>query len=114
MAVERRYSVRMEVEFDVDIRYRDHRAFPACAANLSAEGIYLRTRRMRIPTGTLVQLEFRTLQREWTIDALVVHTNGRGLGVMFREALPELVATCQRESASEPVKSFSEPLVSGL
>ncbi len=107
MGVERRYTERVAIDFSAGVRYRAHRAFPARAANLSPEGMYLSTRRLRIPKGTLVQLEFRTLEREWAIDCLVIHAGPSGLGVMFLEPQQGLMAVCRRDT-------IRAPLVAGL
>jgi hypothetical protein len=107
MGVERRYSKRVVIGFSVGIRYRGHRALPARAVNVSAEGMYLSTQRLRIPKGTLVQLEFRTLEREWNIDSLVIHAGSEGLGVMFLEPQPDLMLVCRRDN-------LPAPLVAGL
>jgi hypothetical protein len=107
MGVERRHIKRVEIGFSVGIRYRGHRALPARAVNLSAEGMYLSTQRLRIPKGTLVHLEFRTLEREWDIDSLVIHAGPDGLGVMFVEPQPDLMLVCRRDT-------LRPPLVAGL
>lgn len=114
MGIERRYNERLEVDFSVDICYRDHRPLLARAGNLSPEGMFLRTRRLRIPTGTLVRLDLRTPTREWSIDALVVHGDAESLGVMFREPQPQLYAELVREPGWRREVELPEPLVSGL
>ena len=103
MGVERRYRKRVLIGFSVGIRYRDHRALPARAVNLSPEGMYLRTHPLRISKGTLVQLEFRTLEQEWVIDSLVIHASPKGLGVMFLEPQPGLMSVCRRETGPAPL-----------
>ena len=69
--------------------------------------MYLSNQRLRIPKGTLVQLEIRTLEREWDIDSLVIHAGSDGLGVMFLEPQPDLRVLCRRET-------IPAPLVAGL
>ena len=103
MGIERRHSQRVGIDFSVGIRYRAHRAFPARAVNLSPDGMYLSTRSLRIPTGTLVELEFRTLERAWSIDSLIIHTGPGGLGVMFREPQPDLMAVSRHETSPAPL-----------
>jgi len=90
MTVERRYSNRHPVDFEVEIRYRRRRFPSGRALNLSQEGIFLETRNLTLPRGTMLDLEIRRWGREWLIPAIVVHGNSRGVGLMFREVQAEL------------------------
>jgi hypothetical protein len=90
MTVERRYSTRYPVDFQVHILYRRRRFSYSKARNLSEQGMYLDIRAVRLPTGTLVELELHCLGKEWLIPAVVVHHHGGGVGVMFRDPQPEL------------------------
>lgn len=91
MSVERRYSKRYPIDLQVHILYRRRRFSNARAWNLSEQGMYLDVQAVTLPTGTLVELEFHCLGREWLIPAIVVHHQGSGgIGVMFRDPQREL------------------------
>ncbi|MBK1701651.1 PilZ domain-containing protein [Thiococcus pfennigii] len=90
MSVERRYSKRYAIDLQVQIRYRRRRFSHAWARNLSEQGMYLDVRAVTLPTGTLVELELQCLGREWLIPAIVIHHQGGGIGVMFRDPQDEL------------------------
>ena len=102
MGVDRRYGKRVAIGFSVGIRYRGHRALPARAVNLSPDGMYLSIHPLRISNGTLVQLEFHTLEHEWVIDSLVIHACSNGLGVMFLEPQPGLIEVSRGETLPAP------------
>ena len=90
MTVERRYSDRLTVEFDVQIRYRGRRCPIAHARNISQDGMYVRTNHLTLPRGNMLELQLRRWGREWLIPAIVVHDDTRGVGLMFRETQSEL------------------------
>lgn len=85
MTVERRYCVRHPIDLGVHILYRKRRFGQARATNLSDQGMFVEVRNLTMPTGTLVELEFDCLGREWLIPAIVVHHRGAGIGVMFKD-----------------------------
>ncbi|MCU7842431.1 MAG: PilZ domain-containing protein [Candidatus Thiodiazotropha sp. (ex Monitilora ramsayi)] len=90
MAVERRYSKRYPMDGDVYIRYRKQRIFPAKAVNCSSQGIYLKTERVSLLTGALVELEIFRGSRHWEIMGVVSHSEDDGIGVMFWKPQQEL------------------------
>lgn len=90
MTVERRYSDRLTVEFDVEIRYRGRRVPIAHARNISQDGMYVRINHLTLPRGNMLELQLRRWGREWLILAIVVHDDTRGVGLMFRETQSEL------------------------
>ncbi|AGA89471.1 PilZ domain-containing protein [Thioflavicoccus mobilis 8321] len=90
MSVERRYSTRFPVDLRVHILYRRRRFSYARARNLSEQGMYLDVQAVTLPSGTLVDLELQCLGKIWLIPAIVVHHQGGGIGVMFRDPQPEL------------------------
>ena len=102
MGFERRLSPRIDHGFDVEIRYRDRRAFIAYAQNLSQSGIYLRTGSLSIPGGTLVDLQFTLDGELWQMAALVVRRDGEGIGLLFRIPQPELYARLARVVRQRP------------
>jgi len=103
MSVERRYSKRLPVNFPVDVCYRELRPFPARASNLSLEGAHLNAQNLNIPSGTLVDLQFRAYGREWNIPALVVQVSSGGLGVMFRDPQPALYQVFSQPGTRTPL-----------
>jgi len=111
MSVERRYSKRLPVNFPALVRYREFRPFPGRASNLSIEGAYLETETLKIPTGTLVGLEFLVYGRQWRVAALVVQRGSNGLGLMFRDAQPDLYQAFSQPGARTRVMSAPPRMV---
>ena len=91
MSVERRYSARHPVDLPVHVRYRKRRLHGARAGNLSSEGMFLDVQSITVPRGTLVELEIDNHGTERRIPALVIHRQGSGIGVMFRDPQPGLM-----------------------
>ena len=89
MTVERRYSRRHPVEFELTLRYRQRRFPIVLACNLSTDGMYVKIDNLTLPTGTLVEVEFDRWDREWLIPAVVVHGEARGVGLMFCTTMHE-------------------------
>lgn len=90
MSLEHRYRARRASDIEVQIQYRNRRFRSARARNLSDQGMYLEVRNLTLPTGTLVVLEVRDMDRDWRIPAIVVYQDSTGIGVMFRDTQPEL------------------------
>jgi hypothetical protein len=90
MQSERRYSARHALDLPVYIRYRKRRFLGARARAISVGGMFLEVRSLTLPNGTLIDLEFSRLGKDWRVPAIVIHGSGRGLGVMFREPQPTL------------------------
>ena len=90
MSIEHRYRTRRASDIEVQIQYRNRRFRSARGRNLSDQGMYLEVSNLTLPTGTLVVLEVRDMDREWRIPAIVVHQDKTGIGVMFRDTHPEL------------------------
>ncbi len=111
MPVERRYSKRYPMEGDVYIRYRKQRAFPARAANLSTQGMFLHTESLTLLTGALVELEIFRDGRLWEVMGIVTHTQPDGIGVMFWKPQPglyeSLVAVQRRIAVIAPPQPAS-------
>lgn len=96
MSLERRYSSRHPVDVRVHIRYRKRRFYCAQARNLSSDGMYLDVQSVTLPTGTLVELELDFQGRDRLIPAVVVHHQGSGVGVMFRNTQTRLLRELTR------------------
>jgi hypothetical protein len=96
MSVERRYSLRHQIDCSVYIRYRRRRFCRARGRNLCAEGMFLEVQSLTLPTGTLVELELDFEGADWLVPAIVVHHQAGGVGVMFREPRPELCRSLDR------------------
>lgn len=90
MSSERRYSARHPIVLPVQIVYGKRRFCGAQAVDLSNQGMCLTLRNLTLPGGTLVELEFACLGREWVIESVVVYRSGSNVGVMFREPRPVL------------------------
>ena len=90
MSIEHRHRTRRASDIEVQILYRNRRFRSARGRNLSDQGMYLEVSNLTLPTGTLVVLEVRNMDREWRIPAIVVHQDKTGIGVMFRDTHPEL------------------------
>lgn len=91
MSIEHRYTRRHTHDIAVQIQYRNRHFCRARGRNVSAQGMYLEVKHVTLPTGTLVVLNLRESEREWSIPAIVVHQDMRGIGVMFRDLQPELL-----------------------
>jgi hypothetical protein len=102
MSVERRYSKRLEVEFDLSVGYRGRRFPIATARDLSPDGMFIRIAGITLPSGTLVDVEFERRGRHWLIPAIVVHLHPKGIGVMFREPEFSLYATELHSLEADP------------
>lgn len=110
MSVERRYSARHGVDVRVHINYRKRRFYCAQARNLSTDGMYLDVRSVTLPTGTLVELELEHGGREWLLPAVVIHNQGSGIGVMFRDPQPALFEELTRLPAPAlPLHGGTQP-----
>ena len=85
MSVERRYTQRMPVNLPVSVGYREQARISARARNLSAEGMYLSGGAQPVPSGILVSLQIAAGGRDWQVEALVVHSDSPGIGLLFVE-----------------------------
>lgn len=101
MTIETRHQQRVRLTFDVHIIYR-RRLFQAAASNLSSEGIFLTTGALTLPTGTLIDMEFKLGVRKWLIAGLVVRQNPSGIGIMFRNPQPTLFKLAGEIAAVQP------------
>lgn len=89
MALERRHSHRIEMDSDVQIIYRG-RSFMAHAANLSKDGVFLKTEALTFPIGMMVELHIGIENRKWQIPGLVIWSSRNGIGLMFQAPQTEL------------------------
>jgi hypothetical protein len=78
------------IEFEVTLRYRQRRFPVAHARDLSPEGLYVKTTKLTLPVGTLIEIELDRWDRQWLIPAVVVHADANGVELMFRTSQPEL------------------------
>lgn len=85
--MERRMNARKPLRFPATIRYRSMDAslsMPTMTRNLSFEGTFLETGEIAQLEGSIVRVELAALPSDpITIDALVVHGNRDGIGLMF-------------------------------
>ncbi len=89
MALERRHSHRIEMNRDVQILYRG-RSFMAKAANLSKDGVFLKTEALTFPVGMMVEFHMGIEERQWQIPGLVIWSSRNGIGLMFQTPQTEL------------------------
>ena len=89
MAFERRHSNRIEMDSDVQILYRG-RSFMAKAANLSRDGVFLKTEALTFPVGMMVELHLSIEERQWQIPGLVIWSSRNGIGLMFQAPQSEI------------------------
>lgn len=89
MALERRHSHRIDMDDDVQILYRG-RSFMAKAANLSRDGVFLKTEALTFPVGMMVELHMSLEERQWQIPGLVIWSSRNGIGLMFQTPQTEL------------------------
>lgn len=116
MTIEHRYSARHSVALDVQIHYRKRKFLSARGSNLSDQGMYLQVRCLTLAVGTMVDLEFRCLDRDWLVPAIVVHQNAQGMGVMFRDAqfdLAEALASTAMAHFSARTLAASHGITAG-
>jgi hypothetical protein len=90
MPVERRYSDRLVVDFEVELRFRGHRLPPARARDLSPEGLRLTVPGVAPPSGALLEVSMHRRGRDWTLRGIVVHATADSVGLMFCDPRPEL------------------------
>ncbi len=79
--MEHRYQKRTPLSLDVTVLVGD--GFKVCgrSRDISIEGMFVELVGQSIPTNTVVDIECAYLG---CLPGLVVHTEGRGIGVMFR------------------------------
>ena len=121
MISERRYSARHPIALPVQIVYGKRRFCGAQAGDLSNQGMYLTLKNLTLPVGTVVELEFACLGREWVIAAVAVYRSGSNVGVMFREPQPALYQALlqglipgtadQASGAPRPTMTSERPLL---
>lgn len=111
MSVERRYSKRHPMNGDVYIRYRKQRAFHAKAVNCSGQGMCLKTERLTLLTGALVELEIFQGGRLWEVVGIVTYVQRDNIGVMFQHPQPELYALA---AVAQPrLAGIAQPIYAG-
>lgn len=109
MTVERRCRARHRVEVPVYIRYRKRPFLGARAVNLSEGGMFLAVKALTLPIGTAIELEIRSLGRRWLLPAFVIHGNGQGIGVMFRDPQPGLFRALVQDDAAASIPPPAQP-----
>jgi hypothetical protein len=77
--------------FPVEIELKGKAKTRAMARNISTEGMLLELDSAPQNTQSSIQLACRLNNKDWLIDATVVHATSRGLGVKFRQPQPGLV-----------------------
>ncbi len=81
--MEHRYQKRIPLCLDVMVLAGDCLKLRARSRDISTEGMFIELVGERVPINTVVDIEHSYLG---CLPGLVVHTEGRGIGVMFRSA----------------------------
>jgi len=82
----RRHSVLLETR----LMMTDGTLVDASMRNISLDGAYLLPSHHAIPLHSLVDLSLELDRQQFHIQAMVVHNNEAGTGLMFRQAEPTL------------------------
>ena len=96
--MEHRYYERNPVDFEVLVGWSDARLFRARAKNLSATGMMIDMPPDSIPFNKKLELYFRLLGRVYMVNALAVHANKEGIGLLFQTDQPDFYQ-CLRQIA---------------
>jgi hypothetical protein len=107
MSIERRYHKRLHCELEAHLIFRG-RCFSINACNLSAHGMGLKTGSLTIPAGNLINLELSIGEDRWDIAALVIYSDSRGTGIMFRIPQPELAHSLEQLQRFRPLPAAIE------
>ncbi|MCB1852050.1 MAG: PilZ domain-containing protein [Gammaproteobacteria bacterium] len=105
MTVDTRYQSRTNIRIPVEIIHRG-RCVHARTRNLSIGGMFIETSALKIPSGTLIGLEFSLNDTQWQIDGLVVRQDGDGLGTIFRMPQPELFKSAADHVKAQATRGF--------
>lgn len=114
MTAERRHCPRHPLSLHVQVLYGKRRFCSARVRSLTPQGMSLTLRNLTIPPGTLVELELDGPGGDRLVDAVVVHSSGSDVGVVFREPQPDLYESLiQAGSAGVPDAEIAvSPLLS--
>lgn len=93
MTTERRHCPRHPLSLQVQVLYGRRRFCSARVRSLTPQGMSLTLRNLTLPPGTLVELELDGPGGDWLVEAVVVHSVGSDVGVVFREPQPDLYQT---------------------
>jgi hypothetical protein len=92
----------MPVNLPVSVGYREEAKISTRADNVSAEGMYLSGLDQQVPSGILVSLQLDAGGKDWQIEALVVHSDSPGIGLLFVESQQRLYS--ELAAASGPLR----------
>jgi hypothetical protein len=73
------------MNLNLSVTNPDGLSYPALGKNLSREGIFICSPQIVISPYSLVELAFCHDELPFRLEAMVVHNNQRGMGVLFRE-----------------------------
>jgi hypothetical protein len=105
MTIEKRFHQRIDIEADVDIHivHRD-RHIMAKAENITPYGILLRTDKLSVPTGMLLELSVDIDGFLNTVPGLVIWANQQKIGIMFPQIQPGLYTAAEAIVKHVPTK----------
>jgi hypothetical protein len=98
MEMEHRCSRRRPIEISVAINYRDVMLVLGRTRDISLDGMFVNTGRQKLPRNALVRVSLRIRDfGSWTgeAEAMVVHSDDDGLGLMFTAMDAHLEAELQ-------------------
>ena len=85
--MERRWSLRTPVTFEVQVSHKCHPVIRGRATNISLEGLFIETGIVILPVGSYIEVEFSLMTGEaweqFRMPAVVVHRTGHGCGIAF-------------------------------
>lgn len=98
--MEHRLSMRKKVTLDVLIFRKEFPTVKGKIRNIGLEGMYVETEAVDFPEGVALEVEFAIRSnnekqdvRQFHLPALVIHSSGKGMGLMFLIFMPAVFET---------------------
>ncbi len=85
--MEHRCSQRHQLNFSVQISTTRLDKLEGLATNISSEGIFVNVPEHLFPVNSLTKISFQTDEKAFHLTACVIHTNDRGVGLLFEHAI---------------------------
>lgn len=92
--MEHRCHKRRGISLQVSVRAPARVETAGTVHNISTDGAFMRLERGSLAPGTplRISLLISRLHAPWEVSAMVIHSRGNGIGVMFASPLPERLA----------------------
>ena len=85
--MERRWTARLGISLDVDLRFQEHELLDCKARDISFGGVFLEMSQFKPPVDSHVEMVFKVTERgeltQQTLPGKVVRVMKDGVGVMF-------------------------------